>query len=129
GAPHDCVAQPDRHRGAQPPEAEVPNVGVLMEEAKVPETETLPRQGIRIRTEVREPAVRPGTGKVAIEIKDLNLNYGENHVLHDVSMEVGESMVTAFIGPSGCGKSTLLRCLNRMNDLIDDTHITGKVTV
>jgi phosphate transport system ATP-binding protein len=44
-------------------------------------------------------------------------------------MDIGEKMVTAFIGPSGCGKSTLLRCLNRMNDLIDDTSITGAIRV
>src|SRR5688500_20250560 len=78
-----------------------------------------PDQGIRIRTEV----AKPGTGKpwagAAIEMKDVNLSYGTNHVLHDITMDVGEKMVTAFIGPSGCGKSTLLRCLNRMNDLID----------
>jgi phosphate transport system ATP-binding protein len=94
------------------------------------ETETMTDQGIRIRTEVKEPAAHPaGTGKVAIEIRDLNLSYGENHVLHDINMDVGESMATAFIGPSGCGKSTLLRCLNRMNDLIDDTSITGSIKV
>jgi phosphate transport system ATP-binding protein len=94
------------------------------------ETETMTDQGIRIRTEVKEPPKQPaGTGKVAIEIRDLNLSYGENHVLHDINMDVGESMATAFIGPSGCGKSTLLRCLNRMNDLIDDTSITGSIKV
>ncbi|MGH3371696.1 MAG: phosphate ABC transporter ATP-binding protein PstB, partial [Nocardioidaceae bacterium] len=56
-------------------------------------------------------------------------SYGTNHVLHDISMDIPERRVTAFIGPSGCGKSTLLRCLNRMNDLIDNVHITGKVHV
>jgi phosphate transport system ATP-binding protein len=86
-------------------------------------------QGLRIKTEVREPAVPAGTGQVAIDLKDVNLSYGENHVLHDISMEIGEKMVTAFIGPSGCGKSTLLRCLNRMNDLIDDVHIGGSIRV
>jgi phosphate transport system ATP-binding protein len=86
-------------------------------------------QGLRIKTEVREPAVPAGTGQVAIDLKDVNLSYGENHVLHDISMEIGEKMVTAFIGPSGCGKSTLLRCLNRMNDLIDDTKTTGSIRV
>src|SRR5688500_14662075 len=88
-----------------------------------------PDQGIRIRTEV----AKPGTGKpwagAAIEMKDVNLSYGTNHVLHDITMDVGEKMVTAFIGPSGCGKSTLLRCLNRMNDLIDDVHTTGSILV
>jgi len=49
--------------------------------------------------------------------------------VHDVSMEIAERQVTAFIGPSGCGKSTLLRCLNRMNDLIDGARITGTIRV
>ncbi|HUG54168.1 MAG TPA: phosphate ABC transporter ATP-binding protein PstB [Vicinamibacteria bacterium] len=85
--------------------------------------------GLRIRTEVRAPEPGAGTGETAIELKDVNLSYGENHVLHDISMDIGEKMVTAFIGPSGCGKSTLLRCLNRMNDLIDDTTTTGSIRV
>ena len=75
------------------------------------EMETTADQGIRIRTEVRAPDARAGTGWVAIELRDVNLSYGDNHVLHDISMDIGEKMVTAFIGPSGCGKSTLLRCL------------------
>jgi phosphate transport system ATP-binding protein len=86
-------------------------------------------QGLRIKTEVRESAVRAGTGEVAIDLKEVNLSYGDNHVLHDITMAIGEKMVTAFIGPSGCGKSTLLRCLNRMNDLIDDTKTTGSIRV
>ncbi|MCM2257897.1 MAG: phosphate ABC transporter ATP-binding protein PstB [Vicinamibacteria bacterium] len=64
-----------------------------------------------------------------MSIDEVNLSYGQNHVLHDISMEIGERQVTAFIGPSGCGKSTLLRCLNRMNDLIDDVSVSGKIVV
>lgn len=63
----------------------------------------------------------------AFEIKDLNLWYGDFHALKDINMDIRENKVTAFIGPSGCGKSTFLRVLNRMNDLIDNTKITGKV--
>jgi len=84
---------------------------------------------VRIQTEVRKEAPSEGTGKVAIELRNVNLSYGANHVLHDITMDIGERMVTAFIGPSGCGKSTLLRCLNRMNDLIDDTSTTGTIKV
>ena len=84
---------------------------------------------VRIQTEVKNTAPSPGTGRVAIELRDVNLSYGTNHVLHDITMDIGERMVTAFIGPSGCGKSTLLRCLNRMNDLIDDVQITGTIKV
>jgi phosphate transport system ATP-binding protein len=65
-----------------------------------------------------------------IEIDDLDFAYGANHVLHDVTMRIPPRAVTAFIGPSGCGKTTLLRCLNRMNDLIDSSHIVrGKILI
>ena len=90
---------------------------------------TTAEQGVRIKTEVRPPDRPAGTGQVAIELRDVNLSYGDNHVLHDISMDIGEKMVTAFIGPSGCGKSTLLRCLNRMNDLIDNTTTKGAIKV
>ena len=88
-----------------------------------------PDSGIRIKTEVKAQAANAGSGQSAISIEQVNLSYGDNHVLHDISMEIGEHQVTAFIGPSGCGKSTLLRCLNRMNDLIDDVTVTGRIVV
>lgn len=59
------------------------------------------------------------------EINNVNLSYGEKHVLKDISLNIYKNKVTAFIGPSGCGKSTLLRCLNRMNDLISTCKVTG----
>jgi phosphate transport system ATP-binding protein len=93
------------------------------------QAETAADQGIKIRTEVRPPDPGAGTGQVAIELRDVNLSYGTNQVLHDISMDIGEKRVTAFIGPSGCGKSTLLRCLNRMNDLIDGTSTRGTIKV
>ena len=62
-----------------------------------------------------------------LEAKQLNLWYGPNHALHDVSIAIPEHEITAFIGPSGCGKSTFLRTLNRMNDLIPSVKITGEV--
>lgn len=61
------------------------------------------------------------------KIKNLDLYYGEKHVLKNVNIDLYENKVTAFIGPSGCGKSTLLRCLNRMNDLIPSCKITGSL--
>ncbi len=63
----------------------------------------------------------------SFSIEQLNLFYGDKQALKDVSMRIPKGQVTAFIGPSGCGKSTLLRCLNRMNDLIDNCHIKGKI--
>ncbi len=64
-----------------------------------------------------------------IEAKDVNVFYGENHVLKDIDMTIKENSVTAFIGPSGCGKSTFLRTLNRMNDYIDGFRKKGKVYI
>ncbi len=60
--------------------------------------------------------------------KNLNLWYGPNHALKDISMELPDKKTTAFIGPSGCGKSTLIRCFNRMNDLVDPCTITGSIS-
>ena len=60
-----------------------------------------------------------------IQIEQLSLYYGASKALRNISLTLGEKVVTAFIGPSGCGKSTLLRCLNRMNDLIDGVRIEG----
>lgn len=62
-----------------------------------------------------------------ILVKNLNLHYGENHALKDISMNIRANAVTAFIGPSGCGKSTFLKCLNRMNDLVENVKIEGTV--
>ena len=62
-----------------------------------------------------------------LEAKKLNLWYGPNHALHDVSIAIPEPEITAFIGPSGCGKSTFLRTLNRMNDLIPSVKLSGEV--
>jgi phosphate transport system ATP-binding protein len=62
-----------------------------------------------------------------IEIKNLDLYYGDFQALKSVHMPVQENIITALIGPSGCGKSTLLRCLNRMNDLIKGVRINGSV--
>ncbi|MDI5896648.1 phosphate ABC transporter ATP-binding protein PstB [Flavobacterium sp. LB2P84] len=64
-----------------------------------------------------------------IESKNINFYYGETQALHDVSLSMKENTVTALIGPSGCGKSTYLRLLNRMNDLIDNTKLTGTILI
>ena len=61
------------------------------------------------------------------EVNNLNLHYGDNHALKDINLSIMRNKVTALIGPSGCGKSTFLRCLNRMNDLIDNVTIDGEV--
>jgi phosphate transport system ATP-binding protein len=64
-----------------------------------------------------------------IEARKVDVYYGDNHVLKDISLNIRENTVTAFIGPSGCGKSTFLRTLNRMNDYIDGFRKKGKILV
>ncbi len=64
-----------------------------------------------------------------IKVENLNLYYGKHHALKDVTMDIYENKVTAFIGPSGCGKSTFLKTLNRMNDLVENVKIEGLVEV
>ena len=60
-------------------------------------------------------------------VENVNFYYGDKHALKSINLEVGEKKATAFIGPSGCGKTTLLRCLNRMNDLVLNTRVTGQI--
>jgi phosphate transport system ATP-binding protein len=62
-----------------------------------------------------------------VSVENVNFYYGTKHALKSINVEIGEKKSTAFIGPSGCGKTTLLRCLNRMNDLVLDTRITGEI--
>lgn len=64
-----------------------------------------------------------------IEAKNIDFYYGEFHALKGISMDITKNSVTAFIGPSGCGKSTFLRLMNRMNDLIDKTRLTGEIII
>ncbi len=78
-------------------------------------------------TEFSESYVNAKTVKIAA--RDVQVYYGDNHALKDVSVEIEDKMVTAFIGPSGCGKSTFLRCINRMNDTIDVCRISGDIRI
>ncbi len=66
-------------------------------------------------------------GNTRIAVKKVNVFYGEKQALFDVNLDIPRNQVTALIGPSGCGKSTFLRCLNRMNDTIENCHIKGKI--
>ncbi|BDI32201.1 phosphate import ATP-binding protein PstB [Capsulimonas corticalis] len=82
------------------------------------------------------PVVKPPTpdanrvaSKSKIVAKDVDFYYGDFHALKKINIVVPEHQVTALIGPSGCGKSTFLRTLNRMNDLIDGTRLTGSITL
>ena len=64
-----------------------------------------------------------------MDVRNLNLWYGENKALKNINMPIYEKKITGLIGPSGCGKSTFLRCLNRMNDLIPTVKIDGEITL
>lgn len=68
----------------------------------------------------------PSNGHV-FKLENLTVFYGSNPAVRDISMEIPKARITAIIGPSGCGKSTLIRTLNRMNDLIANTKVTGRV--
>lgn len=70
------------------------------------------------------------SGKVPeIQVRNLELFYGDNKALKNINLNIEANKVTALIGPSGCGKSTFLRTLNRMNDLIDNVKITGEIII
>jgi phosphate transport system ATP-binding protein len=71
---------------------------------------------------------KPGTLPVVFELRDLSVYYGDFRAVRDVSLDVRQHEITAFIGPSGCGKSTVLRCLDRMNDLIPGARAEGTIT-
>jgi phosphate transport system ATP-binding protein len=64
-----------------------------------------------------------------IRAAGVNVHYGASHALKDVSVDIGDRQVTAFIGPSGCGKSTFLRCLNRMNDTVASARVSGSIQI
>src|SRR5208282_6714212 len=85
-------------------------------------TETTPPR-IKVNAPVPAPAPAPNAPrpeKPLIETEKLSLSYGPARALKDISFQISEKLVTAFIGPSGCGKSTLLPCLNRTNASLDN---------
>ena len=81
-------------------------------------------------SELKSPGTsREAVGSTKISVRKLNFYYGNQQALFDISLEIEERVVTAFIGPSGCGKSTFLRTLNRMNDVIPGTRVAGQVLI
>jgi len=75
----------------------------------------------------RRSALPPRETKISVD--ELNFYYGRAQALHNITLNIPERMVMAFIGPSGCGKTTFLRTLNRMNDVIPGTRVSGKVSM
>ena len=91
---------------------------------------TAPTIPTRLRVPERDPGTRDSASfgaKAKIAVRDLDFYYGKSQALHGVSLQIPERIVMAFIGPSGCGKSTFLRTLNRMNDVIAGTRVSGEV--
>ena len=78
-----------------------------------------------------EQIIMAGSNEPVIKMKGdkVSVHYAEKRALQDVTVDVPDRGVMAFIGPSGCGKSTFLRCLNRMNDTISIAKVTGKITL
>lgn len=81
-----------------------------------------------IAAEALKAAEKPKAEKKSVlELRDLNVHYGDFHAVNNVNLSIPEKSITAFIGPSGCGKSTVLRCINRMNDLIPSARVSGEI--
>jgi len=92
------------------------------------ETPPAPTHAIRLDSfDHRRESRRLSEEDLCLEVRSLDLFYGDKQALVGISMAIPRRRVTAFIGPSGCGKSTLLRCFNRMNDLVDDCRIQGTI--
>ena len=79
------------------------------------------------RRESRETVGTPFSDDPRMTCRNVNVYYGDNHAIKNVSLDIGREQVLAMIGPSGCGKSTFLRALNRMNDTIDGCRMTGEI--
>src|SRR5512133_3588438 len=86
-----------------------------------------PRIAVQPQAKTDETLVPAASAKISV--RNLNFFYGKNQALHDISIDIPERIVMAFIGPSGCGKSTFLRTLNRMNDVIPGTRVEGEVLI
>ena len=91
-----------------------------------PETESA---GAAVAGAVEEAAAEGLSYDGGITVKEANLHYGDFHALKNISIDIPEHHITAFIGPSGCGKSTFLKCFNRMNDLVPGCKVEGEFTI
>jgi phosphate transport system ATP-binding protein len=90
--------------------------------------ETIPQEGPALfGRDHRQTVGEPTVANPRMVSRNVNVHYGDNHAIKDVSLDIGRNQVIAMIGPSGCGKSTFLRCLNRMNDTIEGCRVTGEI--
>ncbi len=84
---------------------------------------------IQVTDDPNDPGLEPGDSTPKMSARGVSVFYGDKQALKDVSVDIREDRVTAFIGPSGCGKSTFLRCLNRMNDTIASARVSGHIAL
>ena len=100
---------------------------VTDQERRTPEERAVERQQGEAVAARPEVAGKRFTRDVIFDVDDINVYYGENKAIRNVTLDLHRNEITALIGPSGCGKSTFIRCLNRMNDLIPGARVEGKV--
>ena len=86
-------------------------------------------QPMTIKTEIRAATETADLGPPKVDCRHIDVFYGDKQAIFDISMNIPDRAVTAFIGPSGCGKSTFLRCINRMNDTIESARVSGEVII
>ena len=101
--------------------------GLAVMEAGALEFRAAETDDVDERRESRETVGTPFSETPRMTCRDVNVYYGDNHAIKNVSLDIGREQVLAMIGPSGCGKSTFLRALNRMNDTIDGCRMTGEI--
>ena len=101
--------------------------GVAVMETGALEFRTAGTDDVDERRESRETVGTPFADDPRMTCRNVNVYYGDNHAIKNVSLDIGREQVLAMIGPSGCGKSTILRALNRMNDTIDGCRMTGEI--
>ena len=101
--------------------------GLAVMEAGALEFRATETDDVDERRESRETVGTPFSDTPRMTCRDVNVYYGDNHAIKNVSLDIGREQVLAMIGPSGCGKSTFLRALNRMNDTIDGCRMTGEI--
>ena len=103
--------------------------GVAVMEAGALEFRGAEMEDVDERRESRGTVGTPFSDTPRMTCRNVNVHYGDNHAIKNVSLDIGREQVLAMIGPSGCGKSTFLRALNRMNDTIDGCRMTGEITL
>jgi phosphate transport system ATP-binding protein len=116
--------RPMKEETLNPPD-DAPATSTAPQEPKVAARQEIPPQ----QSEIPETVGEPFVDNPRMLCRNVNVFYGTNHAIREVSLDIDRNEVISMIGPSGCGKSTFLRCLNRMNDTIDGCRVTGTITL